>query len=218
LGVYQIGEIEKGTYNILAGGTIACQNAHTIQDIRVSDSEVKFINFTMTCGTPVYNDILEIIPSTNSREYVHSSFNYQVHIPKWLDLKETGTSFSWGGTLPAVEGIENAILIHAFLKNNFESFEDFREYIIEALEFGQAPPWNNSHTFYGKKELGKYKNIGYRYRVYMIWENLMYHCEYILVESNTAYLWINFTSTPETFDINIDKFNEFMNGFVIKDF
>ena len=221
-GVYQIFEIEKGTYDIFAGGTMNCQNIHTIKDIHFSDSEVKFINFSMICGTTMFDDILEYIPpSTFTREsgqYVNSTCNYQVHIPKWLNLRETGTVFSWGGTLPAVEGIENAILIQAFQKYNFKSFKDFRKYIIEALVFGETPSWSNTHNFYGKKELGKYKNIGNKYKVYMIWENLMYHCEYILVESKTAYLWINFTSTPETFDINIDKFYEFMSGFEITNF
>ncbi|MNY73579.1 hypothetical protein D3C86_2123990 [compost metagenome] len=67
----------------------------------------------------------------------------------------------------------------------------------------------------GKKDLGKYKNIGNAYKVYLMRGKLMYHCQYVLLETKTAYLWIDFTSTQETFDKNIDKFEEFMKGFKI---
>ena len=43
--------------------------------------------------------------------YLDSTFNYQVKVPGWLTLKETGSAYVWGGTLPAVKGIENAIVI-----------------------------------------------------------------------------------------------------------
>jgi len=150
--------------------------------------------------------------------YLDSTFNFQVQVPNWLHLKETGTVYAWGGTLPAVEGIENAIIIKAFDKNSYKSFKEFKKYIVEDLIFGQTPPWSNSHKFMGKKELGKYRNIGDAYEVYLMQGKLMYYCEYILVETKTAYLWIDFTSTQETFDKNIDKFNEFMSGFTITNF
>ena len=33
--------------------------------------------------------------------YLDSTFNFQVQVPKWLNLQETGTIYAWGGTLPA---------------------------------------------------------------------------------------------------------------------
>jgi hypothetical protein len=150
--------------------------------------------------------------------YLDLTFNFQVQIPNWLHLRETGSDLALGGTLPAVEGIENAILIKMFYKDNFETFRDFKKYIVEDLIFLQTPPWSSSHIFYGKQELGKYKNIGDAYKVYWIFNNLIYHCKYILIETKTSYLWIDFTSTQETFDKNIDKFDEFMNGFEITNF
>lgn len=47
-GAYQICGIAAGTYDIVAGGTINWQNTHTEKGIRVSYSEIKFIDFTMT--------------------------------------------------------------------------------------------------------------------------------------------------------------------------
>lgn len=150
--------------------------------------------------------------------YLDSTFNFQVQVPNWLNLKETGTIYAWGGTLPAVESIENAILIKIFDKSDYKSLADFKKYIIGELVFGQSPNWSNSHKFMGKKDLGKYKNIGEAYKIYLLQGKIMYHCEYILLETKTAYLWIDFTSTPTTFDVNIGKFEEFMSSFTVTDF
>ena len=150
--------------------------------------------------------------------YVDSTFNFQVKVPNWLYLMETGSVYLWGGTLPAVDDIENAIVIKAFDKKDYKSLKDFKKYVVDDLVFGQTPPWSNSHEFMGKKELGKYKSIGDAYKVYLMRGKLMYHCEYVLLETKTAYLWIDFTSTQETFDKNIDKFDEFMNGFRVTNF
>lgn len=149
--------------------------------------------------------------------YVDSTFNFQVIVPNWLHLFEGGI-YAWGGTLPPVEGIENAIVIKSFDKKVYKSLKAFKKYIVEDFVFGQSAIWNNSHKFMGKKDLGKYKNIGDAYKVYWMSGKLMYHCKYILLETKTAYLWIDFTSTQETFDKNIDKFDEFMNGFKVTNF
>ena len=126
--------------------------------------------------------------SVKKLTYLDSTFNFQVEIPDWLNLKETGTVYAFGGTLPAVDGIENAILIKIFDKVKFPALVDFKKFIVEDLVFGQSPKWSASHKFMGKKELGKYNDIGDSYKVYLMRGNLMYHCEYILVETKSAYL------------------------------
>ena len=156
--------------------------------------------------------------SVEKLTYLDSTFNYQVEIPNWLNLRETGSVYAFGGTLPAIDGIENAIIIKAFDKAKFPTQSDFKKFIVEDLVFGQSPKWSASHKFMGKKELGKYKSIGDSYKVYLMRGNLLYHCEYILVETKTAYLWIDYTSTQETFDKNFAKFEEFMSGFKLTNF
>lgn len=150
--------------------------------------------------------------------YLDSTFNYQVEIPDWLNVRETGTAYAFGGTLPAIDGCENAILVKAFDKAKYPTLLDFKKFIIEGVVFGQSPQWSDTHKFMGKKDLGKYNNIGDSYKVYMMRGNLMYHCEYVLVETKTAYLWIDYTSTKETFDKNFPKFEEFMKGFKVTNF
>ncbi len=157
----------------------------------------------------------ERIAEVDTLVYLDSTFNFQITVPNWLQLKETNSIYIWGGTLPAVNGIENAIAIKSFKKERYESFKEFRKYIIEGVVFGQSPPWSNSHKSLGKKDLGKYKDIGEAYKAYWMRGNLIYHCQYILLETKTAYLWIDFTSTQETFDKNLGKFEEFLDGFKV---
>ena len=95
---------------------------------------------------------------------------------------------------------------------------DFKKFLVEDLVFGQSPKWSASHKFMGKKDLGKYNNIGDSYKVYLMMGNLMYHCEYVLVRTNSAYLWIDYTSIQEIFDKNFAKFEEFMSGFKVTNF
>lgn len=161
-----------------------------------------------------YQDLKKKTDSLGINElyYIDSTYNYKVIVPKWLKLIETKSDFAWGGTLPAVAKIENAILIKSFQKSKFKSLKEFREYIIEDLSFGQYPPWSKIHQFVGKNELEDFKQIGKSYRVFMRNNNLIYHCCYVLCETKTAYLWIDFTATPETYEKNFGKFKEFIAG------
>ncbi|HEY8896467.1 MAG TPA: hypothetical protein VIM79_16690 [Niastella sp.] len=150
--------------------------------------------------------------------YLDSTFNYQVEVPDWLNVRETGTAYAFGGTLPPIDGCENAILVKAFDKEQYPTLLDFKKFIVEDLVFGKSPQWSDTHKFMGKKELGKYNTLGDAYKVYMMRGNLMYHCEYVLVETRTAYLWIDYTATKETFERNFPKFKEFMSGFKLTNF
>jgi hypothetical protein len=44
---------------------------------------------------------------------------------------------------------------------------------------------------------------------------LVYHNQFVLLETKTAYLWIHFCATPTTYDANMPKFDEFMAGLTI---
>lgn len=146
--------------------------------------------------------------------YIDSTFKFKIAIPEWFKVMETGTPTVFAGTLPEEDGIENAIAIKSFDKSG-KSFEDFEEYIVKHMVFGQTVKWSNTHSSMGKKELDEYSEIGTSYKVYLIQNKSVYHCQYVLAETETAYLWIDFTATQETFDKNKGKFDEFMNGFEI---
>jgi len=44
---------------------------------------------------------------------------------------------------------------------------------------------------------------------------LLYHCQYVLIETPAAFLWVDFTATQTTFEANKEKFEVFMGGFEI---
>ena len=146
--------------------------------------------------------------------YIDSTFKFKIAIPEWYKVMETGTPYAFAGILPEVEGIENAIAIKSFDKSG-KSFKDFEEYIVKHMVFGQPVNWSKTHSSMGKKELDEYSEIGKSYKVYLMQNKLLYHCQYVLAETETAFLWIDYTATQETFDKNKDKFDEFMSGFEI---
>ena len=50
-GAYQIFGIASGTYDLTAGGTMACMSVHTEKGIHLSSSEVKFIDVKINCSS-----------------------------------------------------------------------------------------------------------------------------------------------------------------------
>ena len=154
---------------------------------------------------------------TNEQNNKHTDteFSYEAGIPDWLNIRETGDPKLWGGSLPAVDGIENAIVISAYYKNEFKSFTDFKNKIIEKDVMGRPTQMSSSHIFMGKKVLDEIEGIGPAYIQYHMWNNYLYACQFVLCETKTAYLLINFAATSKTYYINLEKFEAFIKGFKI---
>jgi len=149
--------------------------------------------------------------------YNSDKFGYTLSVPPWLKIIETDTALSFGGTMPAVDKIENAILITGFSKNRFSSFDDFQRIYITGNIFGKETLYSNQIIWYGRNERD-FKQIknGVSSRVFTLWERHIYHNQFVLLETSKAYLWIQFTSTPTTYDVNIVKFNSFLTGLTLK--
>jgi len=152
----------------------------------------------------IENEIVEL-------RYVDSTFQYACKVPSWLNLLESGNDAVWGGTFPAVDGVENALIIIGSSKDKFESFDQFKEIHLTGNTFGQPVKWGADQTWLGQNELTEIEH-GAKRKVYIFWNGLIYHNQFVLLETKTAYLWIKFTASPETYDKNIGKFEEFMKG------
>ena len=122
----------------------------------------------------------------------------------------------WGGTFPAVHNIINAVLIASYKKEKFKNFKDFQRIYITGNKFGEVTLYSKNHIWYGRNEKD-FKKIrkGVSSRVFTFFKNKIYHNQFVLIETSKAYLFINFCATPETYDENIIKFNEFMKGLEI---
>lgn len=149
--------------------------------------------------------------------YNDDANGYSIKIPSWLQQKSTGSPNAFGGTLPAVHDIENAILIIAYDKAKFKNFEDFKKIYITGNSFGKETLFSKNHIFYGRNEKDLHDvEHGVASKLYLFYRNKIYHHQFVLLETSKAYLFINYTSTPETYEENLPKFNEFMSGLIVE--
>jgi hypothetical protein len=144
---------------------------------------------------------------------VDTALGFKAVIPAWLKIRETGSDMSFGGMLPAVDGTVNVIIIKAFPKKGYADMAAFKDFVIGSWTFGTHPKWSAEHSCYGIKDMGDVPGIGKAYRASNFWNNRIYTCKYVLAESKTAFLWIDFTATPTTYEVNLPKFDEFLKGF-----
>ena len=157
------------------------------------------------------------IDTVETKNYTDYENGYSIEKPKWLKINRELPLNRFGGTMPAVEGIQNAIMITALKKNRYENFNDFVRIFITGNKFGQPTLFNDQFIFYGRneKDFKKIKH-GVTSRLFYMYKNKIYHNQFVLLETSSSYLFIHFSSTPETYDINIKKFNEFLKGLTVQ--
>lgn len=156
---------------------------------------------------------LEQISGIDNIEHNDSISGYSLVIPLWWKIRESRNNNFFGGTFPAINEIENALIFKAFNKSEYESIKDFENWVIGDYKLGDIPKWSNSHKVLLKKELEEFKEIGKSYKVQLMWGSKIYHSCYIIVETSNTYLWIDFTATEETYDLNFPKFEDIMKKY-----
>jgi hypothetical protein len=132
----------------------------------------------------------------------------------WWHIRETPPN-AFGGTFPAVDSIENALLIKCFPKESFKDLADFEDFVIKGYSIGQAPKWSAMHQLLLRKEVTDFKKLGNAYKVQMLMRGRIYECCYILTVSGSAYIWIDFTATGSTYPKNYDRFKEVVGLFKV---
>lgn len=155
---------------------------------------------------------LQQISGTDSIIHIDSAYSFQVTIPKWWRIRETPPNL-FGGTFPAIDSIENALMIKCFKKAEFKTLDDFEKYVIKDYGMGQTPKWSSRQQILIKKSLKDFQEVGNAYKVQLMWSPKIYDCCYILTETSTAYIWIDFTATGTTYPKNFEKFKEVVSLF-----
>ena len=155
---------------------------------------------------------LEQISGHDSVVHKDSTYSYQVTIPLWWRIRET-QPFILGGTFPAIDSIENALLFKCFKKDKFKDFADFENWVIKDYSLGQSPKWSSKQTVLLKKELTDFKEIGNAYKIQLLWTPKIYECCYVLTETSSAFIWIDFTATQTTYTKNFEKFKQVLSLF-----
>lgn len=156
---------------------------------------------------------LEQISGVDTIAHTDSISGYSVVIPKWWRIRETPNASLFGGTFPAIGTVQNALLFKTFAKSDYKSIKDFENWIIADYKMGDTPKWSNSHTLLLKKELDEFKDIGKSYKAQLMRNGYLYHSCYIIIETSNSYLWIDFTATQDTYEVNFPKFKEIMTKY-----
>ncbi|KGO94814.1 hypothetical protein Q766_01485 [Flavobacterium subsaxonicum WB 4.1-42 = DSM 21790] len=144
----------------------------------------------------------------------HKEFGYSIKPPVWFKEKISQDNI-YGGTFPAIDQIENAVIITGFKKTDFTSFEDFTRIYITGNTFGKPALFSKEHIWYGRNEYDLKKiPHGVSSRVFTFYKNKIYHNQFVLLETSNAFLFINFCATPETYDKNFTKFTEFLESII----
>lgn len=148
--------------------------------------------------------------------YIDSANTYKVVVPKWLKLRQNNDLNFLGGTMPPVNGIENAIIISSVKKNEYKSFQEFKTKFAEDTAYlsGKSPSWDKDRKFLTvKKDSLKVAAGCSSYKVSFNRLGSVFVASYVLVETPTSFLWIQFVATEGTWQANLPKFREFLRGF-----
>lgn len=156
---------------------------------------------------------LEQLNGIDNIEHTDSTSGYRLVIPLWWKIRETPNERLFGGTFPEINEIENALLFKAFDKSEYKNLKDFENWVIADYKMGDTPKWSDSHFIILKKELEEFKDIGKSYKVQLMRNGFMYNCCYIIVETSNSFLWIDFTATQETYDMNFPKLKEILASY-----
>ena len=143
-------------------------------------------------------------------EFVDPVANYALTVPEWLNITRSEYEDVFFASFPDNYNIKNAMSISFYAKEDFESFEVFNEEKLVGLKMGD--PIGRT-TVMIKNELEPPANsTGVSYKIQQVFGKAMYEMQYVTYETPTGYLLINFTATPETYDINAPKFREVLDG------
>ena len=156
---------------------------------------------------------LRQISGEDNIEHTDSISGYSLIIPKWWRIIETPNTSLFGGTFPAVDKVKNALIFKAFDKSEHKNIKAFEDWVIADYKMGDTPKWSNSHKMLLKKELDEFDDIGKSYKVQLMWNGSLYHCCYIIIETSNTYLWIDFTATQETYEVNFPKLKEIITKY-----
>lgn len=177
-----------------------------------SYSQIQPIDSTKHINLIAYFIELEQLTGKDSIVHIDSTYGFKITIPKWWHIRETPLNM-FGGTFPAVDSIENALILKCFNKDAFKNLEDFEEWVIKSYSLGQTPKWSSQHKILVKKEIQDFKELGNAYQTQVLRGTKIYTCCYIITQSTIGYIWIDFTATATTYPKNFDKLKEIISLF-----
>lgn len=180
--------------------------------IKISMAFVLFVHLSFNASAQTTTTVNDLISKQKSGKdhikYTDSTNGYSVSIPIWWEIKETPSSNFFGGTFPEINQSSSALLFKSFEKEKFKTLENFEKWVITGYKSGDAPKWSNQNKILFIKNLSAFTTIGKSFTVQLKSDDTFYNSCYIIVETSKAFLWIDLTSTRETYDMNFQKFEK----------
>lgn len=150
----------------------------------------------------IQEDVLykQITYKQNEEQYlvIDSILGIKFEIPFWMN--NIKGKYELLSTLPDINNVSNALSIMTTDQEKFDSFQSFRDNLLESKEVLEY-----ESVFNENQQLHCYKTI---YQA----SHGVFTCQYIFFECTDRYGLINFTATADTYDQNLDKLNEFLDG------
>jgi len=173
--------------------------------------------------TPYMNSEIVILRLTglfdNARKiiYYDTINGYQVEVQKSMEIKETNSVYNFCFSIPREKGNDNVICINSSPKEVYKGLDDFKDSIIENPEYldKNSKTWlwgqNSKLLSVIHENFDSYDS----YRALILVNERRILGQFIILETDKSYLWINYVADEETFDSDISIFSKFLKKFEI---
>ncbi len=137
----------------------------------------------------------------------------QYEVPYWLNVNEQPSwlrnynenKHSLFGTFPDIWNISNAVALYFHDKSKYKSLKEYEDScLINKESIIKYDKISGPEEKFVRYKIEKKTEEGYEFRI-----------QYVFFEVGNYYGCIDFTATPETYDKNIDRFNEFLKSVII---
>ncbi len=187
---------------------------------RKIDKIKKISNSVNVFGGPIDIDgtyaKMEAVEENKALEYVNEAIGFKVEIPKWANIVKSDLDVFWMATMPDINNVKNAVSLSWFKKEAYNNnLEHFNKVFILDKKMGDEL---NTGTFLMKKELDAADNInGIAYKIQAMFGTSIYDCQYVTFETKTHFVLAKFIATQNTYNLNVEKFHDFVTNIKILD-
>lgn len=154
-------------------------------------------------GGNVDMDVLIDLKHSKEKYILQDSLNrLELEVPDWLNIIKSQYLNSFSATFPDRHEVVNAMIIYWEYKSDSSSFSDFVNRNKKKHE--DSPNYRliekNDSTF----------------KYFCTSENGWFHQQNVFLKGENIYCFINFTATRNTYDYNINKFEEIVKKIKLK--
>ncbi|MCH2196516.1 hypothetical protein [Kordia sp.] len=142
--------------------------------------------------------------------------NVSFVVPDYLNVVNSNDPMLWSASFPDVNNVKNAVVIRMTEKTEFDSLEAFNKEILPQGKMGED---DGRMTLLLKEELQNIGEInGKSMRLQYMPKGTMrlYHAKKMTFETKTHYGLVMFNATPDTYEGNVKRFDEFLKTFKIQ--